>query len=475
MKGNERTQSKKKLFLIFSFVNLILQTNVWGVEVIPRIDVSETYNDNISLTAGSNSQDDYITQLNPGLNISSEGKRTNFLFDYRMQNIFYRHNEQNDDTYHQATLTTRSELLSNRFFIDIDGTFSQRNVGVSDSISFDNLSVDERNRSDVTTYRASPYYEQKIGKFAKLMLQYSEKGMDYEKNTSTILDSDTKTSSVTIANGQLFRKLSWRLTGKREKVAYDGLEEESLTEDSSLELRYKIGAKSYVIGVKGYENNQYPNSISATNKGGYWNAGVGWKPSKRTSMELTRGERYFGNTTAFSLSHEKSKMYWNLSYKEDVTTASSFEFELVDTGNEILTVPVATSEIFFSKALQIGVDLKSRRSTLAFNTFRFIREFQDSPGMERNNGASLKLRWKLQGGTHLNTSGKWLFNTFRDSSREDNVYDTSFGIEHQIYKTSTVELSYSNLRRKSESEDEGDTSDRSYKRNLLSLTARIYF
>lgn len=478
--------TKKKIpYNYFCFIVVLFYFDAaWGVEVHPRIELSETYSDNVNLSSAENEQNDYITQVNPGLNVSSEGKRASILFDYRMQNIDYKNNDEKNDTFHQAALNSKLELVASRFFLDLDGSFSQQNVSVSDAISFDNIGVDERNRSDVKTYRATPYYVQKIGKIAKIKFQYSEKGIDYEKNTSTVLDSSSKTTVVELASGRMFHKLSWRLSGSREKTIYeknifdvqdDGLDDEVLFEDSNAEVKYQLSPKTYLVGVKGYENNEYPNSENNTTKGGYWTAGVGWSPTSKTRLEFTRGERYIGKTHTISFSHEKKNMFWNLSYNEDVTTATKFEFELQDFDGINITVPVSTSEVFLSKALQFKVDLKSSQSTLAFNAFRFQREYLGTTETEANHGATLKLRWKMATNTYLKVSEKWLFNTFRGFEREDNVYDTSVGVEYKFGATSIAELAYSNLRRKSEKNAPDDTVNHDYKRNMIAINAKIYF
>ncbi|MDH5181182.1 MAG: TIGR03016 family PEP-CTERM system-associated outer membrane protein [Gammaproteobacteria bacterium] len=469
--------TKKKYLLSIIFVAVICSYGeVYAINFVPRVVVSETYNDNVNLAPGNIAEEDYITQLNPGLNISSEGSRSQTQFDYRMQNIYYQNNSENDDTYHQATLNSKNELLNNRFFLDLNGSFSQKNLGTSDSISFDNLGVDERNRSNVTSYRITPYYMQKLGKFANLRLYNSDKVIDYEKNTSTVLDSNARESRLDVSNGDLFHKLQWRVSASRETTEYEGQTKETMFEDANLDVRYKVGPKTRVVIVRGYENNEYPTLLATDTKGAYWNAGITWSPTKRTHFEVLRGDRYFGNTNSLSFSHEKTNMYLNLSYKEDLSTASKYEFELIDAGGgNLALIPVATSEAFLSKSLQFKIDMKSRRSTLAFNVFRFIREYQDSDDTEQNRGASLQLRWKFADKTHLVLSEKWLYNTFRTSTRQDNVYDSKIGVEYQLDRNSFVEVTYGYLRRKSEHNQVSDPFDHNYERNILGANARFYF
>ncbi|OZA14306.1 MAG: hypothetical protein B7X94_01170, partial [Hydrogenophilales bacterium 17-62-8] len=80
---------------------------------------------------------------------------------------------------------------------------------------------------------------------------------------------------------------------------------------------YALTRKFRVFGTVGQDWNDYL-STSGTD-GSSWSAGLGWSPTRRTSVEASFGERYFGNTYSLSASHRTRISQWTASYSENVS------------------------------------------------------------------------------------------------------------------------------------------------------------
>src|SRR5690606_27218294 len=60
--------------------------------------------------------------------------------------------------------------------------------------------------------------------------------------------------------------------------------------------------------------------------GSSWSAGFGWSPGRRTSIEASMGERFFGSTYSLSARHRTRASNWNVRYVEDLSDLSLFLF-----------------------------------------------------------------------------------------------------------------------------------------------------
>jgi uncharacterized protein (PEP-CTERM system associated) len=74
----------------------------------------------------------------------------------------------------------------------------------------------------------------------------------------------------------------------------------------------------------GQEWNEYLGAGGITNEidDSYYSVGFGWSPTRRTSVEASVGERYYGNTYSFSGSHQARSSRWTVSYSEDFNDIS---------------------------------------------------------------------------------------------------------------------------------------------------------
>jgi hypothetical protein len=75
----------------------------YRVEMIPRISLSEVYDDNINLDV-TNEESDYLTTVSPGINLTMSSQRTSLSLDYSPTWVWYDENDQNDTVRHAGSL-----------------------------------------------------------------------------------------------------------------------------------------------------------------------------------------------------------------------------------------------------------------------------------------------------------------------------------------------------------------------------------
>ena len=62
-----------------------------NITIVPRVSISETYTNNVLLQSAGK-QNELITQISPGISISSRAGRIKGTFDYSLNELFYAKN-----------------------------------------------------------------------------------------------------------------------------------------------------------------------------------------------------------------------------------------------------------------------------------------------------------------------------------------------------------------------------------------------
>lgn len=96
------------IFFLVSLFPMISQAE-YSFELIPRISVSEVYDDNIYLQS-ANEKSDYITTVSPGLSFTMSSLNNSLHLDYSPSWVWYDDEDQNDTVRHSGTLTFGQNL-----------------------------------------------------------------------------------------------------------------------------------------------------------------------------------------------------------------------------------------------------------------------------------------------------------------------------------------------------------------------------
>ena len=91
-------------------------------------------------------------------------------------------------------------------------------------------------------------------------------------------------------------------------------------ESASATAGYALTRQFRVFGTFGQDWNDYLSSTGIS--GSSYSVGVGWSPTRRTSLEASAGERYFGRTFSLAGSHRTRLTRWRVSYSENVSDIS---------------------------------------------------------------------------------------------------------------------------------------------------------
>jgi uncharacterized protein (PEP-CTERM system associated) len=219
------------------------------------------------------------------------------------------------DLNHNLGARANAEIVDQLFFVDANANVSQVLTSLLGSPGGGTL--DTGNLTTVGTYLISPYLTQRFGTFARGLVRYTTSGALFQNNAGSNINANTLTAELD--SGTRFNDLSWALhySLRDAKIHNDGT---NTFEHYDATAGYALTRKIRAFGTVGYDNNDYP-SLTKTS-GPSWSAGLGWSPSRLTSMDGSVGHSYFGNNYGAHFSHRSHFSTWSAEYTEAVNDIS---------------------------------------------------------------------------------------------------------------------------------------------------------
>ncbi len=288
----------------------------WRFE--PTLNASATYTDNANQSE-NNPEDALILTATPGFMLRSEGsRRVQATLQYGMTGVARFGDDESDDLYHNLNAVGKAELVEDFLFIDGTARLSQELISLLGSTA--DASVNDSNRATVGTYSISPYIQKRLGTFAYAQARYTASGAIFKEQAAA--DSSANSFNATLSSGTRFDDLSWALNysirkAENRNAATPAANTDTTLERASATAGYALTRKFRVFGTVGQDKNDYL-STSGTD-GSFYSVGFGWSPTRRTSVEASVGERYFGRTFSFAGSHRTRLSQWSVRYSEDVS------------------------------------------------------------------------------------------------------------------------------------------------------------
>lgn len=287
--------------------------------VLPRIDLRETYSDNIGLASAADARGGFVTESDPTVSIISNGSRLKLNLDAGLRNYAY----SNDDipnlqhSEHHYNATAQGTLVEQLLYLDAGASGSRQAVSAFGPISSTNYSTN--NSADVSTWHISPYLRHRFGSTADMTLRYQRDSVD--SGVGGFGSSMSSTSSADISSGSAFNAVGWTASYYRQDLQ-DSIASESSSQNASLGLRWNLLRRFSLTSNVGYDKYSYP-ALDETTKGASWSAGFVWTPSTHTRVQASFGRRYFGKTGSLDANYRTQRSVWNLTYSDAITTSRS--------------------------------------------------------------------------------------------------------------------------------------------------------
>jgi uncharacterized protein (PEP-CTERM system associated) len=475
----------------------------WRIE--PTLEGSAIYTDN-ARHRENNPTDALILTATPGFTAYSEGSsQVQATLQYEMTGVtrFYFGDDDSVDLLHKLNAVGKAELVDDFLFIEGNAHLSQELVSLEGSLV--GAEIDDSNRANVFSYSLSPYVQKRLGTFANAQARYTASGSIYEDVGVVSPDTIVNAFTADLTNGTRFDDLSWGLNYSLRKAEYDALPD-STFERVVASLGYALTRKFRIFGTAGQEWNEYPTAPGSETDGSIWSAGFGWSPSRRTSIEASAGDRFFGNFYSVSARHRTKASNWNVSYAEDLndqnnfmlTTGTVYDYLCPDPEGGLLLYPdwpysvppvpgcIAfggtpgllfdlRSGVFLSRALRAGMNWGVGKLTYSFIVFDSRRDFQLVNAEDRTQGVTAAVAYRLApytratGSLGLNSIFIPALLSVSGTDRDDDIYTLMVGMEHQFAADLSGTLEYQHQQR------ESNIADGDFRENRITATVNMSF
>ena len=491
-------------------------------DLSPRASVSQIFTDNIDLAPSGEEESEAITTFDVGFRVDRSGARSSLDAAYNLQQVFYGQGTRGDETFQQFLGRGDAEIVENRFFVDASATYGQRFVSPRGAVGDNIFGRDDR--TNVGTYRLSPYWQERFGTFAEGEVRYTFEKTDIERDEVSNSSNEADRWRAFLASGPDFGRLGWRLSYSRDEVEFDD-GSSVLFESAEALASLRITPQLSTFAAGGREWNEFDGDPSrARPDDDFWRAGVTWNPGPRTFMEAFYGERFFGDTYGATLRHRFRRSQVALDYTESVSTLTDVlftpePFPVVDEfGNPVLTeegeplldfeLPDLVSDVYISKRLTATMSGSGARTRWSFRGFDQRREFQLQPrdehvygvganlnrrltsdsaaGLdlrwqqasfdgdaarddERNYGARANYTWRVAPRTRGNLQASWQRTEFDIDDREDDLWSAGIGLSTSLGRQATASVNYRYGQRDS------TQADREFEENRITFTLAASF
>ncbi len=404
-----------KQFLNFTstaaIVSLFLAPSANAAEwrVTPRLDIRQTYTDNVRLAPRGSEQSDFITDISPGINIAANGPGLKLKADYAFQYLRYINDGKNSSSFHKLNAATNIDLIKNLFAFDGSASISQQSLSLTGPRTTDNYAITD-NRTTVRTVTASPYLHHEFRGFATSELRYTHTTV----NTSTSAISSNQSDGLQFSMGSdsSFKTLGWGVNYNTQRNSLANADAVN-SSTASGNLRYMLTPQFSLNATGGYDKYDYLATAGAPGpEGRFYSAGFSWQPTERTTLAANVGRRFYGKTYSLNSSVRSRTSVWHLSYDESITTSlSQFGLTSTDSTADFLnqlfrtsipddtqrqravdqfiaitglpatlthSINYLTNQFFLQKALRASLAITGAKNTVVFTAFNVSRQPQSA-------------------------------------------------------------------------------------------------
>ena len=428
------------------------------------ISVSEEYTDNVNLAPDNTArQEDFITDISPGISVRGTGARASADLDYTFQQLISA-NTNNDDRIHNLAARGQVEFLERIGFLEAGASISRQPL-TTGGPTFGSTAGQITNQVNVQTVSVSPSLVHRIGQWVNARLR----GSAGFTNVEAAGQSDSHNYGVQgiLTGGREFGRTQWTASASHETQVRKGGgslgRNETLLAD--FDVNYAINRMFAILAGVGYERVVDP-TLTSPPEGVNWRAGFAFNPNPRTSITATAGRRF----EALDLSVEASH---NLTARTTVrvrvsdTLTNSQSLVLGDTsfigvdefGNLIDTrtgLPFAAgtsifgiqSNTFLRRRFEGNVQTRRERTTLGVSAFYETREVDATGSTEKAYGVNGSATRRISRRTTGSIGAGYSHTDFDTApERRDHQYDVDASLSYQIFRQVSAILGFRRTQR----------------------------
>jgi len=308
------------------------------ITVVPRVSVTETITNNVRLS-NVNQQSEFITQISPGIRISSTGGRIRGSLDYSLSEVLYAKNTTGRQSLNNLSANGTVEAVDNWAFLDFNGNVGQQSISAFGTPAGNGVLVGG-NSTEASVFRLSPYVRGRFGEVADYEARYTL--VSSRSSAAAASGTDQRDLSVRLNSGRSGYGLSWAVDLGRQTTDYDAGRSTSSSAFNA-RLQYALNERWGTYLRVGHEANDFavangqssdfvalggswtPNpelivNLDRDNRG-FTGIGINWAPSRRATLSVTRDGRIYGATHSIALAYRTPLTAWTFSDSRSATSS----------------------------------------------------------------------------------------------------------------------------------------------------------
>ena len=272
---------------------------------------------NVDSRNGGLSGGDFVTEVRPGLQISSRSGRVVGSLSYSLGLSHHTRDTTGQRVQNQLSGSFSAEAVDKWLYVDGSATVSQQTVSAFGTQSVAGSTQDNANRIEVGTVTVSPYVRGVLGSAANYELRLS--GSATNGRRSIAADSSSTSAALSLSSVLSGTALGWGLAATRQTTDFRAGSESS-NDRVTASLSY-IADADLVLTARGGQERTDVASVQRTSYNN-WGAGATWRPSPRTRAQFNVDERYFGRSYNVLLSHRMASTSFDFSSSRDASNGS---------------------------------------------------------------------------------------------------------------------------------------------------------
>jgi len=307
------------------------------ISIVPRVSVTETITNNVR-QSNTNQRSELITQISPGIRISSTGGRIRGSIDYSLTEVLYANNTIGRQSQNSLNATGTVEAVDNWAFVDFSGAIGQQSISAFGTPNSGGV-LGGGNSTETSVFRLSPYLRGRLAGVGDYEARYSITSSNTA--AAVVADVNQRDASLKLNSGQARFGLSWGLEASHQAIRYS-LGRSTRSSAVNTRFQYALSERWGAYTRVGYESNDFavangddgtfvalgaswtPNpdlrvNLDRDNRG-FTGLGINWAPSPRTSVSVTRDGRLFGATHSIALAYRTPRTAWTFSDSRGVTS-----------------------------------------------------------------------------------------------------------------------------------------------------------
>ena len=419
---------------------------------------TQTFTDNIDRDPDGSENAALISELGPTWSLSVTTARINASIDGSNQLRQQFLHDSGTSIRGNVSGTANVELLEDFLFFDTSLASSRQTLDTTSSGADDD-------QSQVSTGSFSPYITNRFGSFADSLLRVTVSKTLIDE--SGVSDDGTGSVSYRLTSGRDFSKFRWSASANGSRTLRT--ESDDITSASvSFNPSYQVTRTFSITGSAGFQIRDDGVSDNDVNDP-TWDIGFDWRPSSRTNVALSYGQRDAEQSFSADARYEITpRTTVSLSYSEELETAQ----ERLEANLAGISIDPDTGQL-----IQSGTDLPFQQNTNPFNiedvstrTRRFNVNFSHRKRRDtfnaslraedsRSNGsvddqsvvANASWSRQINPRTSFRLNGSVRHATFDDNDRSDTDLNVDTRLDHEIYNDLSGFLSYTYSRRFSDS------------------------